>query len=405
MKSQRLLFQGFLAAILTCAASSVAAQAPTAIRSFSPTTGATFKTAAACYDSNDTYVIAAVFTMPNSPTPYDALYRIRVQGLSTAPNYGQAISTTFLKSEWTIDSVDCASNGSDVFVAWDARNSGASWYRLNGSAIAGPYAIRNCEGIFPHHPRISYGGGRVAIAYEGGHAGASARSCGVCSEQYTTSGALIVANEEFWNDGMTHEDFDIEYNGAQFILALQWQLDWSPDWSLTTRRFNSLGQPVQDYEIRYFPAGSSPAPGYQLDLVYSANWRNSSNRLFIQTDTATYWLTNAGAASAPELNHPLGSGFAACEYWGTDLATAAVFSTAMAYRYVGTFPSGYFTIDYSTRREHFASSSVYETFSINPTYGVVACEPATTYTNGETIVVSRTPTGGPNAFWNLVPSE
>ena len=66
---------------------------PTPLRSWAPpVSGVRFKTAAACYDSRDVYVVAAVFSIPYGSTTFDALYKLRIQGSSTSGSHGELIA-------------------------------------------------------------------------------------------------------------------------------------------------------------------------------------------------------------------------------------------------------------------------------------------------------------------------
>lgn len=384
---------------------------PTPLRAYIPSAGARFKTAASCYDSRDMYVVAAVFTIPYGTTTYDAVYHLRIQGNSTAANYGELVSSAFVRSEWRIDNIDCASSGGgNIFVAFDRTAGGALWYRFDNTAVTGPFTMATCEGLPAARPRVAFGGSRVNIAFEGdAHTGAAGSlSCGVCSQQFSQAGASIVENTEFWRESI-HLDYDTEWNGSQFLMAVQWQSDgWNPgQWALTTLRYSSTGVELAENLVRFFDIGASPAAGSRLKLGYSANSHNTANALFLQTNTASYWLNTSGAAVGSEIYYNVGTSFAACEYWGADNAAATIFSPSMYWTYEGSFPSGHFVMHQETARAHFGltSASPYETSTLNDGYVPHACEASSTYVDGEVILLSKRTASDPNLYWNLQPSD
>jgi hypothetical protein len=416
MSIRKLVVTLSLALATFCIVSSLTAKAwatppPTPMRSYVPVAGAELKKAAACYDSRDMYVVAAVFTIPYFTTTYDAVYQLRIQGNSAAANYGELIGATFVRSEWQINDIDCASSGGgNIFVAFDRTAGGAIWYRWDNTAINGPFTMSTCEGLLAARPRVAYGGGRVMIAYEGdNHTGAAGSvSCGVCSQQFSQAGASIVENIEFWRESV-HWDYDAEWNGSQFMMAVQWQADgWDPEtFALTTLRYNSIGNEVAENLVHFYEPDASPAPGTRLKLTYSQNSRNTANAMFLQTNNASYWLNTSGAAVGSEIYYGAGMEFAACEYWGADNAAATIFTPSMYWTWEGGFPGGYFVLHHRTARAHFGltSAAPYETSTLNDGWVPRACEASSSYTDGEVILVSERASSDPALYWNLVPSD
>jgi hypothetical protein len=385
---------------------------PTPLRSFTPSvSGSKFKTAAVCYDSRDVYVVAAVFTIRYRWRSRDVLYLLRIQGDSTAGNYGELISASRLGSERSIDHVDCTTDGGgNVFVAFDRRGAPGVFYRLDNTAVAGPFDLGHCETLRAYRPRIAYGNARVMVAYTGDNLDSSVggRSCGVCSKQFALSGVLLVENLEFWRES-THTDYDVEFNGSQFVLAVQWRSDGWPleNSALSTLRYDMSGKEVSEQSVQDFTIGSSPAPPNRVRLTYSANAHNTYNRLFLQTNTGSYWLNIGGATVGSPVANNVSDRFGLCEYWGADNAVATVFSPYLRWTYTPGIPHGNWSSDFKTRRSHYGVSPAlaYETSNINSNYVPYACEASATLTDSEVLVVSQTPIANANIYWNLQPSD
>ena len=382
---------------------------PTPLRSWAPSvSGVRFKTAAACYDSRDVYVVAAVFSIPYGSTTYDALYKLRIQGSSTSGSHGELIAADWVRSEWRIDNVDCASSGGgNIFVAFDRLGASAAFYRWDGSAVAGPFDLGHCETLRAYKPRIAYGGGRVMVAYTGDNLDGSPASisCGVCSKQFAQSGALLVENIEFWRES-THTDYDVEHNGSQFMLAVQWRSDgwYSEDSALSTLRYDAYGNEVSETMLQYFTTGSSPAAASRVRLVHSPNARNTFNRMFLQTDKGSYWVNTAGALVGSPVAYNAGTRFGLCEYWGADNAVATLFTESLTWTYTGGYPFGSWVPSWRTARSHFGTSPAapYETSTLNAGYVPTACKASFSYTDSEVLLVSQTPgSSGASINWNL----
>ncbi len=390
----------------------------TPLRTWSPGGDATFKTATVCHDvTRDTYVVGAVFHRVRT-TPfhleYDQLYRLRVQGSSSATNYGELLETpSLIAGEARIDNVDCASDGANrVWVTYDRYGSNAAFVALDGTSIGGPFEVPTYAcGPTTHKPRIAYGSGRLMVAFEGFHYPTGGASCEACVRQFSAStGAPISgAAESIWNDNMTHTDYDVEWNGSdRFVFALPFDIDAGANW-LSTYTYSSVtGLRIAENGIQQYVDGTAPYFPQRTKIVFSKNTRNP-NRMFIQTDTGSFWTDTAGARVGAPLLSSLGTGFAACEYWGADAAAATVFTPNITWRWVGTYPSGYFVSENVTTRMHFGltSGAAYETFNLNLGYNPVACDGGDTYTDPEVLLLSKPATSAANGnvTWNVVASD
>jgi hypothetical protein len=390
----------------------------TPLRTWTPGSDATFKTATVCHDvTRDVYVVGAVFHRVRT-TPffleYDQLYRLRVQGNSAATNYGQLVDTpAFVAGEARIDNVDCASDGAGkVWVTYDRYGSNAAFVALDGTSIGGPFEVPTYAcGPTTHKPRIAYGGGRLMVAFEGFNYGDGGASCEACVRQFSaaTGAPISGAVEAIWNDNMTHTDYDVEWNGSdRFVFALPFDIDAGSNWLSTYTYSGSTGLRIADNAIQQYVDGASPYFPQRTKIVFSKNTRNP-NRMYIQTDTGSFWTdTNGARVGAPLLN-AIGTGFAACEYWGADAAVASVFAPSVTWRYVGTWPTGYLAPENVTTRLHFglASGAAYESFTLNPGFNPVACDGGDTYADPEVLLLSKPASSAPNTnvTWNVVASD
>ncbi len=406
-----------LCATLTLAAALVAAPEAwagptTPIRSWTPTgVSARFKHATTCHDTlRDVYVIGAVFELPDTyfGGTYDVLYHLRVEGNSTSPAYGELLGAAPLTSSRRIDNVDCTTDDAgQVFLAYDRMSQNAAWYRLQGSAVQGPYQIQKVGwcGPFTHRPRLAYAGGaspRLMVAYEGYTYGSpGSASCGA---------AIAGTEEAIWNDNMTHSDYDVEWNGARFIMALPYDIDAGDGHGhLSTYVWDLAGNLTASHHIQSFAATPTPAYPTKTRLVYSKNSRNTYNRLFLQTDLGSYWLYPGGSLYPTPQSNPIGTQSAVCEYWGSDNGTiAATFSPTTTWRWVPGFPYGYFLPERKTLRAHYGQTPAapYESSVLNINFYPEACDGANTYVDPEVMLVSVNAGGhDANVYWNIVAND
>ena len=407
------------ATLVALAFPSSASAGPTALESWSPDAAwPTFKTAAVCHDNErDVYGIVAVFQVFDHYLGgyYDQLYYLRVQGDSTAPDYGQLVSEQLLTAAWRIDHVDCASDdGNNVFVTWDRRWQDAQWARIDGTSTWGPYHV-DAGGVcspYTHRPRIAFGeDDRVMVAFEGYHyTHPEYASCEVCLQQYDAySGAEVPGTDTLlWKyAGMTHSDYDLEWGNDAFVVALPLWSDTLPDQELAMYAVdldNTLTEqhlPPENIIDQFQDLDGYPS---RVKLVHSDNANNETDAMFLETDRKSYWLDGSGALLDAPLDNPTDERMGVCEYWGDDEAVAHVFAPELRFQYIPGFPWGHFISYWQTVRHHFGvlRGYAYESFNVTTAYAPVACDGANTYDDAEVALV-QTPIAGPDdaVYWNL----
>lgn len=378
-----------------------------------------FKTATVCHDNErDLYGIAAVFEVFDEYLGgyHDQVHYLRVQGDSTAPDYGELVDAQLIAAAWRIDHIDCTSDdGNNIYVTYDRRYQDAQWLSVDGTDVYGPYDVEaeTCR-PYTHKPRIAYGDDdRVMVAFEGWHYEKYPEyaSCEVCTQQYDAySGDPIPGTDTLlWKyAGMTHTDYDVEWGDSDFIVAMPLMDDTVPD----TPEFSTFAIDLDNtLTEQHLPPENlidifENAEGYpqRVKLVYSDNGNNETSAMFLQTDTRSYWLDGSGALIDAPLDNYTNARMGVCEYWGSDEAVAHVFAPELRFQYIPGFPWGTFTSYWETVRSHYGvlPDYAYESFDISTAFAPVACDGANTYDDPEVALV-QTPMPGPDdaVYWSL----
>jgi hypothetical protein len=387
----------------------------TAINSWYPGRSTSFKFSAVCHDiPNDIYGIAAVFHLSNNT---DSLYYIKVEGDSTSLDYGKKLSSTLLVNASQIDSVDCTSDdGSNIFIAYDRKNYNASWLRINGSTVYGPYSVYHdipgrCSdfGKLSHIPRIAYNKNQyiVLVAYEGYDYSIDKEGCEVYTQAYHISGGRIHSDFFWWGEGMLHEGYDVEWNGSDmFILGVIFA-EHAPPMMFASALFNYAGW-YSHYEMIANWGDPITDPGFAwLKMTYTDGNKNIKDLLVVQTDAgSTYWIRTDGTKYSPGDNPRYDYGgifdhYAVCEYWGSLNRIAHTFN-GMIFFNPGPPP----VIGWYTRHMHWDQkpNDPLEIQNLNNNYYPDSCnaDASSSLDDPEVLLVStKAPDADYKVYWNM----
>lgn len=427
----------------------------TPMRSWTPSPFAEqFKRAVVCHDNTrDVYGITAVFRV-RAPNPFpwrwmpgdamvgkspayvhysratrhsysrhsihDELFYLLVDGDSSSPTYGEITKFLYIESVPSIDNIDCAHDGDqNIFVAFDRKNANARWYRIDGDAVHGPYAITGCT-PHSHRPRISFArapDAALIAAFDGyyyqglGNSPAPFESCEVCVQAFNAYTGTTKGGGFIWPENMTHEGYDIEWNGSdRFVLALSMWIDAGAGPLLVTYSFDNngasfepsvagMGELIQDFR-------AEPNPGYpsKVRLVFSDDVQSNPDKmLFLQTsERSSYWLTQDGRHHGDPFfkPHSFSPAFATCEYRGA--------RNFLAHTFTGDFSPLF--LNPSTPRTlhmHWSPAPDWPNDLYAAAYGHFpeACSSSGTRDDAEILLVSSPPTGGPAVYWQIWPQD
>ena len=397
-----------------------ASLAPTVIESWAPYGADAFKAAEVCHDAaSDIYSIAVVYTFYLGFFNMDFVYRIRVEGDSSSPHYGEFIDRQFVGISWRVDHIDCTSDGTgSTFIAFDRRFEDAVWYRLTDTSRHGPYpANAGCEVEHAAQPRIAFGGGDEArvmlvvkgMTYEGNPFG-EVETCGACVTLFDAyTGLQHPHPRHFWDNESNHFDFDVEWNGSAFVAAVPYRRDAGVLGvrSLLTRSYNSNGETIEEHQLPSFSAeGASEAWSTYPEkarLVYTEHANNPDGELFLKTDAGSYWIDIYGALRPHAVEEEASLDFVACENHGPSPGLAHVFDTrAYLEPESPEMGSSFFFAPSTIERSFYGLDPAPGT---EPTlldfgYTTRACETGTT-PGDEEILVVRGRSGSTNVYWSL----
>ncbi|MFP8877377.1 MAG: hypothetical protein VCB99_10840 [Myxococcota bacterium] len=322
--------------------------APTVIESWAPRNAVAFKAAEVCHDEAiDVYSIAAVYTLNFGYQNIDIVYRIRVEGDSSDPNYGKFIDRQFVGMGWRIDHIDCTSDAAgSTFIAFDRRFEDAVWYRLTNTSRFGPYRIRS-NSCLPNSakPRIAFAGGnepRLMVVVDGKDYGdpqelVSCEACPFVFDPYT--GNFLLTPEPLWDDGIIHWDYDVEWNGDAFVIAFPFLPDGHPEGKgrLGTFAYTSEGElipadivagdVIRPRILQNFLDASVWRAPLKARLVYTQHANNRYGELLLKTETGSYWVQTHGALYGRPVHEFTNPDFVACENHGPSRGLAHVFDT------------------------------------------------------------------------------
>jgi len=377
-----------------------------ALESWGPGTAATttFMRAAACHRrTEDEYGIAAVFrrTSLERASSWEELYYLRVRGDDTRPDFGQLIQAIKLDQATTIPHVDCAEDdGSAIFVAYGRQNQAARWVRYDGTGVSAAHDLTGCETGEPHAPRIATRGGKVVVLYDGYQQATGVRSCGICWEVFTTAGAHLRSGN-FWPEGMTHRDFDLEWAHDRYIVGLKFKFDGEATCRYSTFQLDEHGiapVPLVRNDVRTSDChgdldDASLPKG--LQLVYSPTFWSYFRHSILQTDRETYYLhpdgrlhTRIAGYGGPYDHRP------SCEYWGDQPRIAHTFVED--------------TLNLRSTHAHWSwtPAAPTEIGGVTPGYYPEACSVRTASgVNSELLLVARATVSSSKVYWGTGPQH
>jgi hypothetical protein len=322
---------------------------------------------------------------------------------------GKLVATYKVYEAADLRTVDCATDGRNVYVAWDRFTNTpgtidrAFWARLRieqnaGSPYVrkwGPYQVGNGVGCLQYDPGATYAG-RPRIAYEpGGHVlvvfaqlspSAGPNGCPLCTETFVGATGELIWWDDIWAQG-NETSFDVEWAVNAFIVLRLFRLDGAATGDYMSTTVGSDGSIMVEHQWLTYTGDYYPTDDARL--VYTPNARNPNYQTIGMVDSRNFWLYANGMLSGWKDLYR--TDWVGCEYWGPNPRTSQVYSVY--------YPNSALVHDHTPTMVGTALDSYSFTSRIP-----LACSSSDVFADQEVLVVVGF-AGLARVYWNFEPED